>query len=159
MAISRHATLSQAIVDHIDSVWADKPAGMTVVRAYDYDHLIKDLDDDTESIVAVITPRIGTETSSRKTDRDTLPVFVVMLATLADSAIATVDVWDLLMESLRDSLRSRTLAGIDLGSGVTARRVDSVELPTPYDADYIDASNLFLGVAESEYTISIDVAV
>ena len=157
MAISRHATLAASLVTHLGASWSDKPAGLSVVRAYDYDHLIKDLSDDSESIVAVITPRIGTETSSRRTDRDTVPVFVVLLASLADATLASVDPWDLLAESMRDSLRSRTLAAVDLGGGVTARRVDSVEMPTPYDADYIDASNLFLSVAECEYTISIDV--
>jgi len=158
MPITRHATLAQAIVTHLDATWSDKPASASIVRAYNYEHLIKDLSDDDESVIAVITPQISTESQGRAGDRDTLPVFVCVLASLADSVTATIDAWDVIAESCRDTLRSHTLKAIDLGSGVTARRVESAELPTPYDADYLDGSNLFFALIEMEYTIFVEVA-
>ena len=159
MSTSRHATLSAALVSHLmdGGGWPGRPSNVTIVRAYDYVHLLPTVASSGTCIVAVMTPRIATSTSSRRTDRDTIPVFTVLLAGVADTSLSSVDPWDVLAESMRDSLRSRALAAVDLGGGAVARRVDSVSLPTPYDADYLDGSNIFLATAESEYTISVEV--
>lgn len=157
MPTSRHAALAQAIVDHLDGTWADKPASASIVRSFNYEHLIKDLDDDAESIVAVITPRIASDLASRSSDHDTVTVYVCVLAALPNISVATVDAWDVIAESCRDALRSRTLKAIDLGSDLTARRIGSAGLPTPYDADYLSDSEVFFAVIELTYQIHVEV--
>lgn len=158
MTTSRHAALAQAIVDYLDDTWTDKPASASIVRSYDYEHLVKDLDDDAQSVIAVITPRIGSEFACRGADHDTVTVFVCVLASLANTAAATVDAWDLVTESCRDALRSDTLKAIDIGSSRLAKCLTRPSLPTPYDADYLNGSHVFFSVIETEYQIFVEVS-
>ncbi len=154
---SRHGTLAQKLIDHLNNNWPEKPENTSIIRSHDYVHLVKELTDEQQAIIAVIVPRISATIGDRGSDTDDIPVFVCVVANLDDIETATVDVWDEHAESCRDSLRKRSLSKLDLGNGNEARRRGTVNLTTTYDADFLDANEVFFAVMAMKYLIDVDV--
>ncbi len=154
---SRHGQLAQALVDHLENNWVDKPANTSIVRSHSYNHLVKNLTGTESAFIAVIVPNTQSAIGDRGTDIDDVPVFVCVVANLADIEVATVDVWDEHAESCRDSIRNRSLSSITLSGGSVAKRQGSINLTTTYDADFLDQESFLFAVMDMRYLIDVDV--
>lgn len=151
--MGRAATLAAALVTAL-SAWSDKPAGCVVTRVRSVTHLMKDLPDDSVSVLAVIVPEVEDQ-SSRGDVAELVTIGFVLIANCNSTEPAESDSWDDTTEKLRDYLRTdAAFRKIDLGSGKAAQR-KSVSTSVVCDADLLDEKELFVSVTEGSWFIAV----
>lgn len=155
MPLSRHSTIAQDVVDFLDTNWSQKPANVQIVRARSFEQAVKGISDSEEEFVCVIVPEIESVYESRGSDRDTVPVFVVLVAAAEALDPTVLDALEVRSEQVFDVLRDRRLNNLTINSTIHASRSRGVSMPTTADADWLYESEIFVSVIEMAYTFSL----
>ena len=155
--LSRHSTIAQDVVEFLDANWSQKPGNVQIVRARSFEAATKTIAETEDAFICVIVPDVEAATESRGSDRDTVPVFACVIASVPALEETLLDAWDLRSEQVADVLRDRRLKLLALGNGIVATRQGTVSIPTTADADWLYGSEIFVSVIEMAYSFSVPV--
>ena len=149
---SRIRTLAASLVTSI-AAWGSLPANITVSRRRSVSVILDDLDDNAGEI-AVICPRTE-DTSNRADVSEDITIGIVLLVRCTGEAATASDTYEDFLEALCDHLRtSSTFKAITLSGNLAARR-RTVGIITPCDADTLDQHEVFVGVIEGVWAVSV----
>lgn len=150
---SRIRTLSAAVVAAINAD-GSLPAGVTAERVRSVTYLTAGFSSGTPGKIGVICP--GTEDESDRSGvAESIRLAVVFVARCAAEAVASSDASEDFLEGLCDAMRtSTTYESISLGGGLAAQRRD-VQIVTTCDPGMLDQSEMFVGVIEARWFVSV----
>ena len=155
MPLSRHSTIAQDVVEFVDSNWSQKPSNVQVIRARSFETATNAISTSENEFVCVIVPDVQSSFESRGSDRDRVPVFVVIVASIPGLDETILDEWDERSEQIFDVLRDRRLNNLTINSTIHASRTRGVSMPTTADAEWLYESEIFVSVIEMEYSYSV----
>lgn len=149
---SRIRTLAAAVATSI-SAWASLPANITVSRRRSVSVILDELNDDAGQI-AVLCPRTE-DTSSRGDVSEDITIAIVLMVRCTAEAVAASDTYEDFLEALCDYLRTQaTFKSITLSGNIAARR-RTVSITSPCDAELLDQMEVYSGVIEAVYAVSV----
>ena len=150
---SRIRTLSAAVVAAINA-YGSLPAGVTAERTRSATYLTAGFSSGTPGKIGVICSRTEDE-SDRSGVAETITLSLVVVLRTAGEAVANSDALEDFLEGLCDAMRtSTTYESISLGGGLAAQR-RSVQIVTTCDPGFLDQSEMFVGVIEARWFVSV----
>jgi hypothetical protein len=150
---SRIRTLTAAVASLINA-HASLPAGITAERVRSVTFLTAGFSAGTPGRIAVICPNTEDE-SDRSGVAETIRLSIVLVARCSAEAVAASDSFEDFLETLADTMRqSSSYKTIALSGNIAAQRRD-VSIATTCDAQALDEQELFVGVIEAGYFVSV----
>jgi hypothetical protein len=150
---SRIRTLTAAVASLINA-HASLPAGITAERVRSVTFLTVGLPTATPGRIAVLC-KTTEDASDRAGVAETITLSVVLVVRCSAEAVAASDAYEDFLETLADTMRqSTTYKTLSLAGNIAAQR-RSVQIVTPGDAQILDEQEMFFGVIEAAYYVSV----